>query len=439
MGRILEDVLARHLSAGGHALLLSATLGGEARTRLLAAGHLAIQPTLAQAESAPYPLVSHRGADVRTLHVTRDAVGRRIHVTPRPWVEAPSALAAAAFACALGGAKVLVIRNTVTDCVATQLAVEREAETHGRGDLLFRCKGVAAPHHARFARDDREALDNALEQQIGVTRPNGGCVVVATQTVQQSLDIDADVLFTDLCPADVLLQRLGRLHRHERERPPGFDDPHAFIIVPERRDLGALIREKGSARPYHGLGSVYGDMRILEATWRLIEAHPQWQIPEMNRHLVEHSLHSAVLDAIVREQGEHWQAHATHVLGTEYGQKSHAGLNLVDWTKSYASTSFPDSTDQRILTRLGEGDRRVRFASPVEGPFGRTFTELTLRADWASGIPIEVEPTKIQTILPSDGPGIVRFTFGARSFEYDRLGLRPATALSKEEGDDDGP
>ncbi len=58
-------------------------------------------------------------------------------------------------------------------------------------------------------------------------RPNG-CVLVSTQVVEQSVDIDADLLVTDLAPTDMLLQRIGRLWRHDRDRPPGWK-PEVWI------------------------------------------------------------------------------------------------------------------------------------------------------------------------------------------------------------------
>ena len=73
-------------------------------------------------------------------------------------------------------------------------------------------------HHSRYAKGDRLHLDGlALAALSGERRP--GSVVVSTQTLEQSLDIDADLLITDACPADVMLQRAGRLHRHDRRSP----------------------------------------------------------------------------------------------------------------------------------------------------------------------------------------------------------------------------
>ena len=257
-----KDVLARHWSAGGHAILLSATLGSEARARLLAPGERMKAPSFAEAEVTPYPLITHRGQIEQAVGIARDGLRRTMELRLLPLLEDPEALAREALAAGMRGAKVLVIKNTVNDCIRTQVALEQLADANGRCDVLFTCAAVAAPHHALFARADRQALDTALEERVGKDRPNGGCVVVATQTVQQSLDLDADVLFSDLCPADVLLQRLGRLHRHARSRPEGFEKPRGSVIVPSYRlgdDLAirfARARTRGSARRWrtHGVG-----------------------------------------------------------------------------------------------------------------------------------------------------------------------------------------
>jgi CRISPR-associated endonuclease/helicase Cas3 len=421
MQRLLQDVLGRHLTAGGHALLLSATLGSEARERLLRPGAHLGGSRLEDAIDAPYPLLTHRSGAIHTVPLAVDGGSRTVRLTPEPWLEIAERVAGRALAAAIDGAKVLVIRNTVADCIAAQQQVEKLAAECGRLDLLFSCSGVPAPHHARFARPDRESLDKVLDARLGKERPDGGCVVVATQTVQQSLDLDADFLVTDLCPADVLLQRIGRLHRHPRARPVPYQSPTAVVVVPAKRDLATLIGDAGTARIYHGFGGVYPDLRIIEATWRLIEEHPDWRIPEMNRLLVERSLHSTVLETIVQAGGPRWRAHAIQITGAVLGQARQAQLNLVDWTRPYAESSFPDAADQRIQTRLGQGDRLVHFAPAVRGPFGNSIAELVLPAWLANGVAAELDAAARVT----ERDGTVHFEFGPRSFVYDRLGMRP--------------
>ncbi len=63
-------------------------------------------------------------------------------------------------------------------------------------------------------------------------RPSG-CILVGTQVVEQSVDIDADLLITDLAPTDLIFQRIGRLHRHDRPRPTGYTEPHFLLLQPD--------------------------------------------------------------------------------------------------------------------------------------------------------------------------------------------------------------
>src|SRR5262249_12280496 len=150
--------------------------------------------------------------------------------------------------------------------------------------------------------------------------------------------------------------------------------------------------------------------------------------------LVESGLHSSVLDAVAREGGPRWQAHSNQVLGTERGQRRQADLNLVDWSRLYAEVPFPTDPGERIMTCLGEGDRRVRFQATTLGPFGYNFDELVLRPWWIRSAPADA--CDAENVCSAGG--ITRFTFGGSAFVYDRLGLRPDTPTS-EATDDDGP
>src|SRR5205085_9587012 len=70
-----------------------------------------------------------------------------------------------------------------------------------------------------------------------------------TQIIEQSLDLDFDLLVTELAPLDFLLQRAGRLHRHPRDRPPGLERPALWVVAPEV--VGDLPRfDAGSTRVY---------------------------------------------------------------------------------------------------------------------------------------------------------------------------------------------
>jgi CRISPR-associated endonuclease/helicase Cas3 len=117
-----------------------------------------------------------------------------------------------------------VICNTVSRAQEVmRLLAERFAETEL--ELI----------HARFLGIDRMRKENALRDRLGppgraeaAPRPQR-LIVVGTQVLEQSLDIDFDLLISDIAPMDLLLQRIGRLHRHARARPAGLKEALCFV------------------------------------------------------------------------------------------------------------------------------------------------------------------------------------------------------------------
>jgi hypothetical protein len=159
------------------------------------------------------------------------------------------------------GGCALVVRNTV-DRVLETAAYLRERFEH------------VTVAHARFLDLDRLAKDAELLELFGPPdkspgRPTAAHIVVASQVAEQSLDIDFDLLVSDLCPIDLLLQRMGRLHRHQRgegqtDRPKRLRSARCLVIganweaVPvepvrgSRRvyRLHALLRSAAVLEPY---------------------------------------------------------------------------------------------------------------------------------------------------------------------------------------------
>lgn len=420
MTALMDRVLDQHLHAGGHALMMSATLGSAARTQLTTAGR-ADPPDPETAEADDYPLLTHVAADRQNptaVHASSGGSAKTVQPTLHAIADDPDALAARAAKYADEGARVLIIRNLVDDCVATQRAVEAVAPAPHQ----FGCAGTAAPHHSRFAPDDRSRLDDAIESTFGKeANRTGGCIAVATQTVEQSLDIDADILLTDLCPMDVLLQRIGRLHRHTRSRPGGFETAHCEVLVPPERDLGTAITGEGKGiRGDHGLGTVYDDLRMLEAAWQVLEddALGPWRIPDHNRLLVERATHPARLHRIVDQaERDAWARHERWVMGQGMANEQHAKYNMIDFATRYSENGFADD-NERIMTRLGEPDYRIHLPKPLRGPFGSDISEVSL-PQWRFDTPPETD--EAESARATDGG--FRFTVAGQSFHYDRFGI----------------
>ena len=277
MTTLLRNVLDQHRMAGGHALLMSATLGSLARLRLLGGRvELHQEPDACRAAALPYPSLQRSGEELQPLpRVDLEPREKRVAVELLdPETDADPLLARLKLA-ADSGAAVLFIRNRVDDARETVLRLEEI------GAPLLRCRGVSAPHHGRFAPEDRRLLDAALEQAFPTSGIRKGIVAVTTQTAEQSLDIDADWLVTDAAPGDVLLQRIGRLHRHQRARPPGCETPRVTVLAPTSEQLAATLNPKGGlgrGRTLLGLGRVYENMVGVLSTRAWLDASGEVRI-----------------------------------------------------------------------------------------------------------------------------------------------------------------
>jgi len=409
MSGLLERLLDNHVGSGGRALLLSATLGAATRARLLKQA----MPTLAAAVALPYPALSGSAAPVRAI----DAAGasrKRVTIELSGSIDDPAAIAARAVVAAGAGASVLVIRNSVSGAVAVAQAVEALAP-----DLAFRVGGVATLHHGRFAASDRRLLDAAVETAFGKKRSTAGRVLVGTQTLEQSLDIDADLLLTDLAPVDVLLQRIGRLHRHAGRDRGDFAEARAIVLRPAARDLTPLLVAQ---RTFHGLGGrgPYPDLIQIEATLRVLEANPAVTIPADNRRLVEQALHPEALAEIAADADAAWHNHAATQSGSIVRDINAAKKVSLDLSREFGDLVFDDDADV-VATRLGARDLLVDLPAPLEGPFGKPVTRISIPA-WMTGV---VAHDEQPTPAVRDGDDW-RFRLGDRHFRYGRWGLASA-------------
>lgn len=294
-------------------LALSATLPPDRRRELVQAYQHGLDATDSSApatsdelaDNAGYPVISWtEGMQFTSRAVAPSA--RRTTVTVDSLgggVDDDSAMLTALLRDLLSdGGCALVVRNTVGRVVQTADALDAEFP------------GEVTVAHSRFISADRLRKDADLLQRFGppgpgVERPDRH-VVVASQVVEQSLDVDFDVLITDLAPVDLVLQRIGRLHRHERGqrqagRPPKLRTAHAYIAgadftlePPELEGAAArhvyhrypLLRSAAVLRPRFGatvqlpddiaglVRDAYGSECIEPSSWQdaADDAHTKW-------------------------------------------------------------------------------------------------------------------------------------------------------------------
>ena len=361
MQREMERLLEFQAGLGGSAILLSATLPLSIRERLTDAfaRGLGVE-SQDDVLGMDYPLATIRATDVGRSIAVPGRVGRSRRLPVRFLRTPDEALDEVTNAARVGKA-VLYIRNTVDDALDAHAALT----ARGFDSLVF---------HARFALVDRLKIERRVVDMFGKhsephDRRDGhgrGKVLIATQVVEQSLDLDFDALITDLAPIDLLIQRAGRLWRHERRDREGR--PKLLIVAPEPVDDAD---EAWFGRVFPRGKYVYPDHARLWLTTRTLQDTGEIESPGGMRSLVEAVYGDGVYDDTPDGlAGSLWDAE-----GRAGAERGVATANVLDFTRGYVRDAGAWDSDVRTPTRLDDNPQvTLRLARVVDGriePYAR--------------------------------------------------------------------
>jgi len=347
MQKLLDALLEAHAGQGGCAILLSATLPWKMRSELVIAFHRGLDSEAPELNCKEYPLVTQSPAPNSTEKSldTREQVKRTVQVES---LASEAAVLEKIQQSIQSGQSVCWIRNTVNaarksyqDCLDYGMDANRTN--------LF---------HSRFAMIDRQHIEDRILNWFGkdsTEHDRKGRVLIATQVVEQSLDLDFDVLITDLAPIDLVIQRAGRLRRHVRDEM-GNRIQHKNVIdqrgpavlylyTPEpKEDVAADWLQIDHA----GTQAIYPHVGQLWLTARKLLENSAFSMPEDARELIEF-VYSGEQDYPEVLEEASWNAE-----GEQASKKSLADMNALKLDKGYTYASGDWDEETRISTRLSE-------------------------------------------------------------------------------------
>lgn len=245
-------------------IILSATLNQERRSQLIGS----------ELRATGYPLITLSSQTIALQEVElppESGQSFKVQLQPDDRLAVEQALV-----CAEQGQQVLWIENTVDE--AQQRYLDLAARAHELG-------AVCGLLHSRFTADDRGAIEAHWVNQFGKPgwskRGEQGRILVGTQVLEQSLDIDADLLVSRFAPTDMLLQRLGRLWRHAETPRAASAQRQCVLLAP---DLSTAI-----GQPEKGFGSsafVYSPY-VLCRSLEVWQGREHVTLPDDIRPLIE--------------------------------------------------------------------------------------------------------------------------------------------------------
>lgn len=275
-GTLLMYLLRWLLALGSPVVLLSATLPPHIRRQLAE-----LTGAKAPGQEAAYPRLSiyQQGRTVGQFAFAADP-GRRLCLTITPITADLPAIKAALDQHLAHGGYALALTNTVQRAQQLYRYYGEGKPLVIDGELVGKCLTDGTEvylFHARFPADQRQRREDAVLKVFGprvkgeTGARSGRKLLIATQVAEQSLDLDFDLIATDLAPIDLLLQRAGRLWRHRRDVRP--------LTKPVLIVAGLAEDPPPSFGKPLWWGAVYRE-DVLLCTWSLLRNKATLQLPD---------------------------------------------------------------------------------------------------------------------------------------------------------------
>ncbi len=337
---LIEQVLKGQHQAFSSVILLSATLPKALKQQLL-------KTYQGQVLSDQYPLVSHidiKGKQVElTLPKSNSSSIKSINT--QIW-ESDNQIPDKEHRKKLinwvkSGVMVGVICNTVHD--AQLLYSLLKAETNVDIDIF----------HARYTFSDRMKIENKILNKYGKTAKRDGGLLIATQVIEQSLDLDFDVMVSQIAPIEFLMQRMGRLWRHNRA--PGSDliPRNTVISKPLFISLCPTLKyvESNFLKGYKGSGFVYKNIRVLFRTQHYLQENKVLNFPSCYREAI-YKIHDN--ESFENEPKE------LETIYNKYKNEQESSFYSAKWISNHESKPLTDVNPRSaLLTREGELSQSV--------------------------------------------------------------------------------
>ena len=354
MQREIETLLEFQAGLGGSAILLSATLPLGFRKRLASAFSRGLgQDTNAVGTDGirmDYPLATVRATGAETAKKIPGQSGRARDLPVR-FLRTPDEALDEVGKAARSGQATLYIRNTVDDALAAHAALT----ARGLEPDLFL-------FHARYALADRIETERRIVETFGKDsgiEQRAGKVLVATQVVEQSLDLDFDAMISDLAPIDLLIQRAGRLWRHNRQERKGR--PELLVVSPPPADDADTDWFKTA---FPRASYVYRDHARLWLTAKLLEEKGVIESPEGLRPLIEGVYGDAAEGRIPNDL----MASLFVAVGRAGADRGVATTNVLAFARGYVRDGGAWDSDVRTPTRIDDDPQiTLRLARVLNG------------------------------------------------------------------------